>query len=119
MHVPGFETGRALFHEKAANLFVFAFRPHDGNIGDGAAGDPHFFAVEHVLAAFFHGAGQHAAGIRAELRLGEAETADGGALLQLREPLVFLRVAAVGVDRIHYEGALHGDEAAQPGIAAL
>ena len=71
------------------------------------------------LIALFHRAGQHAAGIRAELRLGEAEAADGVAGLQARQPFVFLRVAAEGMDRIHHQRALHGNEAAQAGIAAL
>src|ERR1700737_961216 len=43
--VPGFEAGSSFFHEEAANLFVFAFGPYNGDICDGAAGNPHFFAV--------------------------------------------------------------------------
>ncbi len=53
------------------------------------------------------------------MRFGEAEAADGFALLQEGEPFIFLRVATEGVNRIHDERALHGNEAAQAGIAAL
>src|SRR5580704_16981904 len=47
--VPRLESGRVFFDEEAANFFVFTLRPNDGDVGDGAAGDPHFFAVEDVL----------------------------------------------------------------------
>ena len=40
-------------------------------------------------------------------------------LLQLREPLVLLRGGAEGVDGVHHQRALHRDEAAQAGVAAL
>ena len=36
-----------------------------------------------------------------------------------RQPFIFLRVAAVSVDGIHDQSALHGYEAAQTGIAAF
>src|SRR5216684_7112855 len=32
--VPGFEAGRAFFHQEAADLFVFAFGPDDRDIGE-------------------------------------------------------------------------------------
>ena len=119
VHVVGFETWRVFFHQEAANLFVFAFGPDHRDVRDRAAGDPHLLAVQNVAVALFHRARQHAAGIRAELRLGQAEAADGFARLQQRQPFVFLRVRAVGVNRIHHQRALHGNEAAQAGIAAL
>src|SRR5208283_3083523 len=65
--VPGFEAGRPFFNQEAADFFVFGFGPDDSDIGERTAGDPHFFAVEDVLIALFHGAGEHAAGIGAEL----------------------------------------------------
>jgi hypothetical protein len=106
-------------NQEAADFVVFRFGPDDGDVGERAAGDPHFFAVQNVLMALFHGAGEHAAGIRAELWLSEAEAADGLAGLQARQPFFFLRVAPEGVDRIHHQRALDGDEAAQAGIAAF
>src|SRR5262249_34547111 len=56
---------------------------------------------------------------RTELRFGESEAADGLALCEKRKPFVFLRVIAVGVDGVHDERALNGDEAAEAGVAAL
>ena len=53
------------------------------------------------------------------MRLCEAETADGFALLQERQPFIFLRVAAVGINRIHHQRALHGNKTAEAGVAAL
>ena len=59
------------------------------------------------------------AGIRSEPRFGQPETADRGAGLQSRQPLLLLFLAAEGEDGIHHQRALHADEAAQAGIAAL
>jgi hypothetical protein len=84
-----------------------------------AVGDPHFFAVQNITVAAFYCASKHAAGVGTELRLGETEASDGIALLERREPSVFLRVGAEGVNRIHDERGLHGNKAAQVGIAAL
>ena len=39
--------------------------------------------------------------------------------LQFRKPALLLFLAAEGQDRIHHERALHANETAQPGIAAL
>jgi hypothetical protein len=44
--------------------------PDDGDVSDGAGGDPHFFAVEDVLITGFAGSGCHASGIRSEAWLG-------------------------------------------------
>src|ERR1700682_1302448 len=41
--VPGLEAKRALFHEETVDFFVFVgFGPDERNIGERAAGDPHF-----------------------------------------------------------------------------
>ena len=73
----GAEAGAVGLDQEAANfvVFVFDFGPDDGYVGDGAGGDPHFFAVEDVFVADFFGAGAHAAGVGAEIGLGEAEAA--------------------------------------------
>ena len=91
--VPGFESGRALFHQKAANFVVFGLAQTTAT----SAMEP---LVIHIFSPFriywlplLHRAREHAAGIRAELRFGEAKAADGFALLQQRQPLIFLRVA--------------------------
>ena len=119
MHVPSFKAGRTFFHQEAANFSIFAFRPNERDGGQRAAGDPHFFAVQDVLVALLHRTGQHAARIGAELRFGESETPNRFALLQQGQPLVFLRVGTKGINRIHHQRRLNGDEAAQPRIAAL
>ena len=119
VNVPGLEARCAFFDQEATDFFVFAFCPDNGDIGDGTAGNPHFLAVEDVLVSFFDGASEHTAGVGSELRFGEAEAADGFALLQEREPFIFLRITAEGVNRVHDERALHGDEAAESGIATL
>jgi hypothetical protein len=61
----------------------------------------------------------HAGGIRAEVRLGQAEAADRLSGGEFRDPVVALFLRAVGVDRVHHQARLHGRERAQAGIAAL
>src|SRR5208337_3462278 len=119
VNVPRLETRSSLFHQESANFFVFAFGPNHGNIGEGAIGDPHFFAVENVTASLFRRPRQHASGIGAELRLREAEGANRFPGAQTGKPLIFLRVAAKSEDRVHHQGALHGNEATQARIAPL
>src|ERR1044072_2653320 len=62
---------------------------------------------------------EHAAGVGSEVGLGEPEAADQLALRQLRQVLHALRLAAVLVDRVHDERALHRGERTQAGVAAL
>ena len=49
----GGEAGAIGLDEEAADAIVFVFDlgPDDGDVGDGAGGDPHLFAVEDVLVA--------------------------------------------------------------------
>ena len=76
----GAEAGAVGFDKEAADdldvVFIFDLGPDDGDVGDVAGGDPHFFAIENVLFAGFAGGGGHAAGIRAEAGLGQAEAAE-------------------------------------------
>ena len=115
------KPGRSCFDEEAANLvvFVFHFGPDDGDVGDGAGGDPHLLAVENVFVADLAGARAHAAGIGAEAGFGESEAAELFALLHRRQPGLFLLLAAEVVDGIHAQSRLHADEAAHAGVAAL
>jgi hypothetical protein len=53
------------------------------------------------------------------VRLGETEAADHFTLGHARQPLLFLLFAAEGIDGIHAQARLHGDEAAQARIAAF
>ena len=93
--------------------------PDDGNICDGAVGDPHLGAVEQVAVVGGFGSRHHAAGVRAVVGLSEAETADEFALRHTRQVALLLRLAAEGVDRVHAQRALHRDEAANRRVAAL
>ena len=103
VNVVGLEAGTVGFDEESADpvVFVFDLGPDDGDVGDGAGGDPHLLAVEDVFVADFLGAGAHAAGIGAEVGFGQAEAAELFALLHRGQPGLFLLVAAEGVDRIH------------------
>src|ERR1035438_8905262 len=90
------------FHEEAADavFFVFHLRPDDGDVSDGSRRDPHLLAVNHVFAADFLGARAHAAGVRSEVGLGQAETAKLLALLHWRKPCLLLLLAAEFVNRV-------------------
>ena len=116
------ETGAVGFDQEAADLVVFVLDlgPDDGDVGDGAGGDPHFFAVEDVFVAVFAGAGAHAAGVGAEVGFGEAEAAELFALLHAREARsVFARRCRRSWMGYMHSAGLHADEAAHAGVAAL
>ncbi|MEY3262096.1 MAG: hypothetical protein RLZZ620_1147 [Pseudomonadota bacterium] len=118
VHLRRGEARVTLLDDEAADLAV-ELRPDHGDMRQGAVGDPHLRAVEHVAVAVIDGLGQHAARVRAEVGLGEAEAADhaaGGHLGEVLQPLGFSAEAADGV---HREAALHRDEAAQARVAAL
>jgi len=59
--IEGAEAGAAGFDEEAAHAirFVLDLGPDDGHVGDGAGGDPHFFAIEDVLISGLAGGGGH------------------------------------------------------------
>jgi hypothetical protein len=91
--IVGAEAGAVGFDQEAADfVFFFDLGPDDGDVGDGAGGDPHLFAVEDVFVAVFAGAGGHAAGVGAEAGLGEAEAAELFAGGELGEPFLLLLV---------------------------
>ena len=121
MDVVGFEAGAVGFDQEAANaiVLVFDFGPDDRDIGDGAGGDPHFFAINHVFGADFFGPGAHAAGVRAEVGFGQAEAAELFSLLHRRQPGLLLFVAPELVNGIHAKSGLHAHETADARVAAL
>ena len=121
MNVIGLESGTVGFDQKSADLIVLIFDlgPDHGDVGDGARGDPHLLAVQHIFVANFAGAGAHAAGIRSEVGLGQSEAAKLFAFLHRGQPVVFLLVRAEGVNRIHHQRRLHADEGAHAGISAF
>src|SRR5581483_6054271 len=116
--VGGGEARRAFLDDEAADR-AFALRPDDRDIGDRSVRDPRLRAIEDPGIAVATRIGAHAAGVRAEVGLGEAEAADLLAGSELRNPVVALFLRAVRVDRIHDETRLHGGEGAETGIAAL
>ena len=88
-------------------------------VGDRRVGDPHLGAVELEAAGDLLGARHHRAGIGAEVRLGQAEAADQLGLGELGQIFLLLRLAAVGVDRVHHQRGLHRQRRAVAGIDAL
>ena len=111
-----FDLGRrealhALFQDEAADFVLgLGLGPDHEDVGDGRVGDPHLGALEEVAAVDLAGPGLHAAGIRAVVRLGQAEAADQLAGRQARQVLAALRLAAIGVDGVHDQAGLdaHG-----------
>src|SRR5690606_1203814 len=98
-----------LFENKAPDLTIvrIGFCPDDENVGDRRIGNPHLRALEAIAALDLLGARAHAAGVAARVGLGEAETADEFAGGQSGEIFALLLFAAIGVDRVDHERALH------------
>jgi hypothetical protein len=106
-------------HEIAADLAVVSLGPHHRDLGYRAVRDPELGAVEHVLVALLEGAGGHGARVGPVVGLGQTEAAEALARLQPGQPLLLLRLRAVGMDRVHDEPALNGGEGAEAGVSAL
>ena len=113
----GKSLGAAL-DDEAADLAV-ELRPYHGDVGDRRIGDPRLGAAELVAAGDLLGAGDHRAGIGAVVGLGQAEAADEFAARELRQIFAPLRLAAIGVDRVHDQRRLHRHRRAIAGIDAL
>ena len=94
-------------------------RPDDEDVGDRGVGDPRLGAGQPVAAVHLLRPRPHAARIGAGVGLGQAEAADPLAGGELRQVLPALRVAAVGIDRIHDERGLHAHHRAIAGIDPL
>ena len=112
------EPGCALFDQESAHA-VFGLGPNHRDVGQGAVGDPLLGPVQDPLVAVAAGGGEHAAGVGAEIGLGQAKAADRLARCQGRDPAVALLLGAEGVDRIHHQGALDGNKAPQARVAPL
>ena len=121
----GGETAGARGHQESTHAMsvvvtVFGLGPDHGHMRHRAVGDPHLAAVEDPRAVLLLArARDHPGRVRAVVRLGEAETADGLAGGHLRQPVAFLRVAAEREDRVHHQRALHAGERANARVAAL
>ena len=118
VNIRRFEARRTALYEETANALRGA-RPHYRNIGNSAISYPGFLAVDDPVRTIFHGAREHTRGVGAEIGLGQTKAADGLAFLHIGQPAVLLSIRAIGVNRIHHQRALHGNETAQAGIAAL
>ncbi len=98
-----------LFEDEAPDRAVVRvrLRPHDENVGDRRIGDPHLRALEAIAALDLFGARAHSGGVAPRIGFGEPETADQLARREAGEKTLLLLVAAIGVDRMHHERALH------------
>jgi hypothetical protein len=113
------QTFRALVEDEAADLAFVVLGPDHEHIGDRAVGDPHLRAAELVAACDLPGARDHAAGVGAVVRLGQAETADPLAGGEPWQVLLLLCFGAELVDRHHDEGALHAHHRPIAGVDPL
>ena len=109
----------ALLEDEAADLALVVLGPDDEHVGDRAVGNPGLGAGDGVAAVDLLRPRDHAARIRAEVRLGEAEAADPLAGGQLGQELLLLRLGAELVDRHHHQRALHAHHRAEARIDAL
>ena len=103
----GAQALAAFFQDEAANLAALGpfaiFGPHHKHVGDGRVGDPHLGTRQAVATWHLFGAGDHAAGVRAVIGLGQAETAHPLAAGQFGQELLLLRLGAKLVDGHHHQ----------------
>jgi hypothetical protein len=85
----------------------------------GRVRDPHLVAGEQPATLHLLGARLHAARIGAVVGLGEAEAADPFTGRQLWQIFLPLRLAAIGVDRMHHQRRLDAERRAVAGIDPL
>src|SRR5438270_10968975 len=118
MDVSRAETTRSARYQKAEYTIIRP-RPDHGQAGDPAVGDPGLVAVQHPVRARLAGAGPHAGGVGAEVRLGQAEAADDLAAGHPRQPFLLLLFRAVRPDREHRERPLHRHEAPEARVTGF
>ncbi|MEH2548535.1 hypothetical protein V1283_005180 [Bradyrhizobium sp. AZCC 2262] len=111
----------ALLENEAADLVVMrgGLRPHHEDVGDRGVGNPHLAAGQLVAVGDLLGAGLHAVGVGAGIRLGQTEAADPLAGGELGQVFLALGFVAIGVDRIHHQRRLHRVHRAIAAIDAL
>jgi len=122
LHLAGAEPRGAALDEEAAHHVALAFRhlrPDQRHVGDVAVGNPALGAVETKAAGDRYGAGQHARRVGTEVRLGEAETTDGLAARQARQPMLLLLLRSECVNGVHHQATLNADEGTQARVTAL
>ena len=109
----------AFLQHKAANGAAVVLGPDHKHIGNRAVGNPHFGAAQGVASGYFLGAGDHAAGVRAMVGLGQAKAADPLASGQLGQVLLLGRLGPEFVDGHHHQRRLHTHHGAVTGVNAL
>ncbi|MNL28409.1 hypothetical protein D3C87_1500500 [compost metagenome] len=115
-------AGRGRGHDEGADAALagglVGHGHDDGHVGVLAAGDELLHAVEHVVVAIAPGGGAQRGGVRADVRLGQAERAQHLAARQRRQPLLLLRVVGEGHQHAAHRAVVHADDgggAAVPG----
>jgi len=120
MNVVGLEAGASVSTRiRGCDRSRSRLGPDDGDVGDGARGDPHLSPLMTYSLPTFLARVRHAAGIRSEIRLSQAEAAELFTFLHGRQPCFFLFVATELVNWIHAEARLHAHKTAHAGVAAL
>ncbi len=114
-------AGRRRRHDERADAALAGVavgdREHDRDVGVLARGDELLGAVQHVVVAVATGGGADRRGVRAHVRLGEAERAEHVAARERHEPAFALRVGAVGEDRAADHRVLHADDGRARAVA--
>ena len=108
-----------LVQDEAADRAFVVLGPHQKYIGDRRVADPHLGARQAVAAGHLLRAGDHAAGVRAVVGLGQAEAADPLAARQLGQVFLLLRLGAELIDRHHHQRGLHAHHRAVARIDPL
>ena len=115
------EAGRVGGHDERGNAFLaetgIGDREHDGHLGAFAIGDELLRTGQHPGVAVGDGARLEVVGLRAGLRFGEAEAADGPALGEVGQKAALLRVAAVAEYRSATDGVVHAHHRRSRGAA--
>ena len=115
------EPGRGRVDDERADALLagraVGDREHDRDVGVAARGDELLDAREHVVAVARLGAGRDRAGVRADLRFGEAEAAELPARGERTQVLRLLLVGAEGENRAAHHRVLHGDDRRRRAVA--
>lgn len=84
------DSGEVFFNDESGDFFAIDFGHDKEVVGPLGVADPHFGAVEDVLAVAFFGAGGHAEGVGAGVRFAEGIGADPLTAGEFGEILLFL-----------------------------
>jgi hypothetical protein len=102
----------------ARTHFGFGFGVNHQGVGIGAVGDPHFVAVQNVIAAFVLSFELHADDVRARTWLAHGQGAHVLTTDELGQVLLLLRFGAIAFDLIHTQVAMRTIRQAHAGGGA-